>query len=102
MRIAREEIFGPVVVAIPVDGDDEAIAVANDTPYGLYNYVFSEDLGRAFGVAEQLESGMVGVNTAQRNHETPFGGWKMSGVGRDGGVFGLHAYTEMQSIVWPG
>jgi phenylacetaldehyde dehydrogenase len=52
-------------------------------------------------VAKQLRAGMVGVNTAQRNHETPFGGFKMSGIGRDGGDFGLHAYTEVQSIVWP-
>jgi acyl-CoA reductase-like NAD-dependent aldehyde dehydrogenase len=102
MRVVREEIFGPVIVVVPFDDDDEGIAIANDTEFGLYNYVFSEDTGRAFEVAEQLESGMVGINTAQRNHETPFGGWKMSGVGRDGGVFGLHAYTEMQSIVWPG
>jgi len=87
---------------VPFDDDDEGIAIANDTEFGLYNYVFSEDTGRAFEVAQQLESGNVGINTAQRNHETPFGGWKMSGVGRDGGVFGLHAYTEMQSIVWPG
>jgi len=102
MRVVREEIFGPVIVVVPFDDDDEGIAIANDTEFGLYNYVFSEDTGRAYAVAQQLESGMVGINTAQRNHETPFGGWKMSGVGRDGGVYGLHAYTEMQSIVWPG
>ena len=53
-------------------------------------------------IAKRLRSGNVGINTAQRNHEAPFGGFKMSGVGRDGGDFGLHAYTEMQSIVWPG
>jgi len=102
MRVVREEIFGPVIVVVPFDDDDEAIALANDSDFGLYDYVFSEDTARAFAVAEQLEAGNVGINTAQRNHETAFGGWKMSGVGRDGGVFGLHAYTEMQSIVWPG
>jgi acyl-CoA reductase-like NAD-dependent aldehyde dehydrogenase len=102
MKVVREEIFGPVIVVVPFDDEDEGIAIANDTEFGLYNYVFSEDTGRAFEVAQQLESGNVGINTAQRNHEAPFGGWKMSGVGRDGGVFGLHAYTEMQSIVWPG
>jgi len=102
MKVVREEIFGPVIVVVPFDDDDEAIAIANDSDFGLYSYVFSRDTGRAFAVAEQLESGMVGINTAQRNHDTPFGGWKMSGVGRDGGVFGMHAYTEMQSIVWPG
>jgi acyl-CoA reductase-like NAD-dependent aldehyde dehydrogenase len=102
MKVVREEIFGPVIVVVPFDDDDEAIAIANDSDFGLYSYVFSQDTGRAFAVAEQLESGMVGINTAQRNHDTPFGGWKKSGVGRDGGVFGMHAYTEMQSIVWPG
>ncbi|HZP28149.1 MAG TPA: aldehyde dehydrogenase family protein [Acidimicrobiia bacterium] len=102
MTPVREEIFGPVIVVVPVDSDDEAVAVANDSDYGLYDYVFSEDTGRAYGIAQQLEAGHVGINTAQRNHEAPFGGFKMSGIGRDGGDFGLHAYTELQSIVWPG
>ena len=102
MTPVREEIFGPVIVVVPVDSDDEAIAVANDSDYGLYDYVFSEDTGRAYAIAQQLEAGHVGINTAQRNHEAPFGGFKMSGIGRDGGDFGLHAYTELQSIVWPG
>jgi acyl-CoA reductase-like NAD-dependent aldehyde dehydrogenase len=91
-----------VIVVVPVDSDEEAIAVANDSDYGLYDYVFSEDTSRAYGIAQQLEAGNVGINTAQRNHEAPFGGFKMSGIGRDGGDFGLHAYTEIQSIVWPG
>jgi len=102
MRVVREEIFGPVIVVVPFDDEDEGIALANDSDFGLYDYVFSEDTARAYGVAQQLEAGNVGINTAQRNHAAAFGGWKMSGVGRDGGVFGLHAYTEMQSIVWPG
>jgi acyl-CoA reductase-like NAD-dependent aldehyde dehydrogenase len=102
MTPVREEIFGPVIVVVPVDRDEEAIAVANDSDYGLYDYVFSEDTGRAYGIAQQLEAGHVGINTAQRNHEAPFGGFKMSGIGRDGGDFGLHAYTELQSIIWPG
>ena len=97
----QEEIFGPVVVVVPFDDDDEAIAIANDTDFGLYDYVFSQDIER--GVPARPAScarGIVGINTAQRNHEAPFGGFKLSGVGRDGGDFGLHAYTEMQSIVW--
>jgi acyl-CoA reductase-like NAD-dependent aldehyde dehydrogenase len=102
MTSVREEIFGPVIVVVPFDDDDEAIAIANDSDYGLYDYVFSEDTGKAYGIAQQLEAGNVGINTAQRNHEAPFGGFKMSGVGRDGGDFGLYAHTEMQSIVWPG
>jgi acyl-CoA reductase-like NAD-dependent aldehyde dehydrogenase len=102
MKVAQEEIFGPVVVVIPFDDEDEAVALANATPFGLYDYVFSGDTGRAYGVAQQLRTGNVGINTVQRNHETPFGGFKMSGVGRDGGRFGFHAYSELQSIVWPG
>jgi len=102
MKAVREEIFGPVIVVVPYDDDDEAIAIANDSPYGLYDYVFSEDTGKAYGMAQQLEAGHVGINTAQRNHEAPFGGFKMSGVGRDGGDWGLYAHTEIQSVIWPG
>ncbi|TVR26240.1 MAG: aldehyde dehydrogenase family protein [Ilumatobacter sp.] len=102
MSVARDEIFGPVISVLAVDDDDEAVAVANGTAFGLYDYVFSADTDRAYSVARRLRSGNVGINTAQRNHETPFGGFKMSGIGRDGGDFGLLAYTEMQSIVWKG
>jgi phenylacetaldehyde dehydrogenase len=103
MTVVREEIFGPVVVVVPFDGDEEvAIAIANSSEFGLYDYVFTADSEKAYRVASRLRSGNVGINTAQRNHDTPFGGFKMSGLGRDGGDFGLHAYTEMQSVVWPG
>ncbi|MHB1138693.1 MAG: aldehyde dehydrogenase family protein [Microthrixaceae bacterium] len=102
MTPVREELFGPVVVVVPFDEQDEAIAIANDSDYGLYSYVFSKDTGRAFDVAQRLRSGNVGINTLQRNHEAPFGGFKQSGVGRDGGDYGLDAYSEIQSIVWPG
>ena len=97
-----QEFFGPVVVVVPFDDEDEAVAIANGTEFGLYDYVFSADTTRALRVAQQLRTGNVGLNTAQRNHEAPFGGFKMSGVGRDGGSFGLQAYSELQSIVWPG
>ncbi len=100
MTAAREEIFGPVVVAIPFDDDDEGIAIANDSEFGLYDYVFSGDTPRAFRVAKRLRAGHVGVNTAQRNMDAPFGGFKMSGIGRDGGDTGLEAYSEVQSIIW--
>jgi len=100
MTVAREEIFGPVVVAIPFDDDEEAISMANDSDYGLYDYVFSRDTSRAYHAARKLQAGHVGINTAQRNHEAPFGGFKLSGVGRDGGDYGLEAYSELQSIVW--
>ena len=102
MRVAREEIFGPVVVVMPFDDEDEAVALANDSDYGLYDYVFSGDSARALRVASRLRTGNVGINTLQRNHEAPFGGFKQSGIGRDGGSFGLHAYSELQSVVWPG
>lgn len=102
MRAVREEIFGPVVVVVPVDDADEAVAVANDSDFGLYSYVFSADTARAFDMARRMRSGNVGINTLQRNHELPFGGFKQSGVGRDGGSYGLWAYSELQSIVWPG
>jgi acyl-CoA reductase-like NAD-dependent aldehyde dehydrogenase len=100
MRVAREEIFGPVITMIPFDDDDEGIAIANDSEFGLYDYVFSKDGARALKAAKQLQAGHVGINTAQRNHDAPFGGFKKSGVGRDGGDFGLLAYTEPQAIIW--
>lgn len=102
MTVAREEIFGPVITVIPFDTEDEAIEIANDSPYGLFDYVFSADSGRAMAVAKLLRAGNVGINTLQRNHEAAFGGFKYSGVGRDGGSWGLHAYSEMQSILWKG
>ncbi|CAB4863621.1 unannotated protein [freshwater metagenome] len=102
MTPVQEEIFGPVVVVVPFEDDDEGIAIANSTDFGLYDYVFSTDSDRAYRTAKRLRSGNVGINTAQRNHDAPFGGFKMSGVGRDGGDFGMIAYTEMQTIVWPG
>lgn len=102
MPIAQQEIFGPVVVAIPFDDEDEAIALANSTEFGLYDYIWSGDSSQAYAVAARLRTGNVGLNTVGRNPETPFGGFKQSGVGRDGGSYALHAYSEMQSVVWPG
>ena len=102
MTAAREEFFAPVITVIPFDTEDEAIAIANDSQYGLYNYVFTADSGKAMEVAKLLRSGNVGINTLQRNHEAAFGGFKYSGVGRDGGSWGLHAYSEMQTIMWKG
>ncbi|MDN0194035.1 aldehyde dehydrogenase family protein [Streptomyces sp. S.PNR 29] len=102
MRVVREEIFGPVVSVLPFDDEEEAVALANDSDYGLIDYVWSGDVARAFRVARRLRSGGVGVNTVGRNMEAPFGGFRRSGVGRDVGSYALHAYSEVQSIVWPG
>ncbi|WP_326766161.1 aldehyde dehydrogenase family protein [Streptomyces sp. NBC_01591] len=102
MRVVREEIFGPVVVVVPFDEEEEGIALANDSDYGLIDYVWSSDVARAFRVARRLRAGGVGLNTIGRNMEAPFGGFKKSGVGRDVGSYALHAYGELQSIVWPG
>jgi acyl-CoA reductase-like NAD-dependent aldehyde dehydrogenase len=101
MKIVREEIFGPVVCVVPFDSEDEAIALANDSDYGLINYVWSKDAARAYRVGRMLECGTVDLNTVTQQMEAPFGGFKQSGVGRDRGSFGLHAYSEMQAIVWP-
>ncbi|MFD4508321.1 aldehyde dehydrogenase family protein [Streptomyces sp. NPDC058457] len=102
MRVAREEIFGPVVSVVPFDDEEEGIALANDSDYGLIDYVWSGDVARAFRVARRLRAGGVGINTVGRNMEAPFGGFKRSGVGRDVGSYALHAYSEVQAIVWPG
>ncbi|MFD4600056.1 aldehyde dehydrogenase family protein [Streptomyces sp. NPDC058464] len=102
MRAAREEIFGPVVSVVPFDDEEEGIALANDSDYGLIDYVWSGDVARAFRVARRLRAGGVGINTVGRNMEAPFGGFKKSGVGRDVGSYALHAYSEVQAIVWPG
>jgi len=101
MRVVKEEIFGPVIVVVPFDDEEEAVALANGTDFGLYDYVWSGDVTRAVTMAARLRTGNLGINTLQRNHEAPFGGFKLSGVGRDGGSFGLHAYSELQSVVWP-
>lgn len=99
-RLAQEEVFGPVIAAIPFDDEEEGLAIVNGTAFGLYDYVFTGDTPRALELAGRIRSGNVGLNTLQRNHEVPFGGFKMSGVGRDGGSYGLEAYSELQSVVW--
>jgi len=101
MHVVREEAFGPVVVVLPHDGDDEAVAIANDSEYGLFSYVYAGDMSRAFDIAQRVESGNVALNGVQPHMEAPFGGFKMSGIGRDRGVWGLHAYSEVQAVNWP-
>jgi aldehyde dehydrogenase (NAD+) len=101
MRIAREEIFGPVMSIIPFETEDDAIAIANDTPYGLAAYVQTQDRERAERVAAQLRAGMVHINGGPFRYGSPFGGYKRSGNGREGGMFGLEDFMEVKSIHWP-
>ncbi|WP_371766300.1 aldehyde dehydrogenase family protein [Massilia sp.] len=99
MTIARDEIFGPVLSIIPYRDDDEAIAIANDTSYGLHAYVFGADLARANRVAAGIQAGRVFVNGLYDAPEAPFGGFKQSGLGREFGVFGLETYLEPKAIM---
>jgi aldehyde dehydrogenase (NAD+) len=98
MTIAREEIFGPVLSIIPFDGEEEAIAIANDTPYGLTNYVQSQNGERRNRIARQLRSGMVEMNGQPRGAGSPFGGVKASGRAREGGRWGIEEFLEPKSI----
>ncbi|SHE35738.1 aldehyde dehydrogenase (NAD+) [Ruegeria intermedia] len=98
MTIAREEIFGPVLTMIPFDTEEEAIEIANDTPYGLTNYVQTQDGARANRMARKLRSGMVEMNGQSRAAGSPFGGMKQSGNGREGGVWGLEDFLEVKAI----
>ena len=99
MRIAQEEIFGPVLVVIPFDTDDEAVAIANDSEYGLIAAVWTADISRAITVGERIEVGQVFVNTWSTNQvATPFGGWKNSGYGREKGIESLHHYTQVKCV----
>jgi len=98
MVIAREEIFGPVVVSIPVDGVDEAVRVANDTPYGLGAAVWSRDITTAHRTARALRAGTVWINTFDMSSiTTPFGGFKESGTGRDRSLHSLDGYTHLKT-----
>lgn len=98
MTIAREEIFGPVLSMIPFETEDEAVAIANDTRYGLQNFVQSQDPERRKRVARQLRSGVVAMNDRPRGLGAPFGGFKWSGNSREAGSFGLSEYVEVKSV----
>ncbi len=99
MRIAREEIFGPVLCVIPYRDEAEAIAIANDTDYGLAAYILSSDEERAKRVARQIDAGRVMINAAPHEPLAPFGGFKQSGIGREFGAFGLEAFLEPRAII---
>ncbi len=98
MTIAREEIFGPVLSIIPFNDDDDAVRIANDTPYGLSGYVSSANLDRARSIAARLRTGMVHINGAHLDAMAPFGGYKQSGNGREWGSHGLEEFLEVKSI----
>lgn len=98
MTIAREEIFGPVLSIIPFDTEEEALEIANDTPYGLTNYVQTQDGARLNRMAQQLRSGMVEMNGASRAAGSPFGGMKQSGNGREGGIWGIEDFLEVKAV----
>ena len=103
MKIAQEEIFGPVISVIPYDSVDEAITIANDSPYGLHGAVFTTDEERALSVARRVRTGTFSVNAFVYNREAPFGGVKCSGVGRDTGLEGLQSFYELKTInITPG
>ncbi|MCY1278814.1 Glutarate-semialdehyde dehydrogenase DavD [compost metagenome] len=103
MRVAREETFGPLAPLFRFSGDEEAIAMANDTEFGLASYFFSRDIGRVWRVAEALEYGMVGINTGLISNEVaPFGGVKQSGLGREGSKYGLDEYLEVKYLCMGG
>ena len=98
MTIMREEIFGPVLAMMPFDNEDEAIEIANDTPYGLAAYIQTGSAERARRVAARLRAGMIQVNGAGRVSGAPFGGYKQSGVGREGGVWGIEEFLEIKTV----
>jgi aldehyde dehydrogenase (NAD+) len=103
MTISREEIFGPVLSILPFDTEEEAIEMANDTVYGLTNYIQTQDSEKGKRVARQLRSGMVEMNGQSRGAGAPFGGMKQSGNGREGGVWGLEDFLEVKSVSgWTG
>jgi len=103
MRVATEEIFGPLAPLFRFKTDDEAVALANNTEFGLASYFYSRDIGRVWRVAEGLETGMVGVNTGLISNEVaPFGGVKQSGLGREGSTYGMDDYLVIKYICMGG
>ena len=102
MTIAQEEIFGPVLAVIPYDDEEDAVRIANDSPYGLAGNVVSGSLEHSLAVARRLRAGFIGVNGgAAYGADVPFGGYKASGIGRQNGTAGFEQYTEIKSVAYP-
>jgi len=98
MKIAQEEIFGPVLVMIKYSTIDQAIEIANDTPYGLAAAVWAGDKDKATAIGKRIRAGQCAINGGEPNHEAPFGGYKESGNGREFGVEGMHEYCELKAL----
>ena len=102
MTIAQEEIFGPVLVVIPYEDDDDAVRIANDSVYGLAGGVSSGSLERSMAVASRIRAGTLSVNGGSTyGADMPFGGYKHSGVGRQNGIEGFEQYLETKALAWP-
>ncbi len=102
MTIAQEEIFGPVLVVIPFEDDDDAVRIANDSTYGLSGAVYSASHERSLAVARRVRTGTMGVNGGVwYGADVPFGGYKSSGIGRQNGIAGFDQYLEIKSLAWP-
>lgn len=99
MRIAREEIFGPVIVLIPYDTEDEAVEIANGTDYGLAGHVQGRDLARVRAIGRRLRAGRVLLNHPALDRTAPFGGFKQSGIGREQGRYGLEEFLVYRALV---
>jgi acyl-CoA reductase-like NAD-dependent aldehyde dehydrogenase len=100
MDIAQDEVFGPVLAIMPYQDDDDAVRIANDTPYGLTGCIWSRDLARASRLARRLRSGTVKLNGAS-DPNAPFGGFKQSGIGREHGPSGIEEFVELQALIGP-
>jgi betaine-aldehyde dehydrogenase len=101
MRIAREEIFGPVYTVIPYDDVDDAVRIANDSDYGLAGSIWTQEPARGYGVATRLRAGGLGINSHGLDSAAPIGGFKQSGIGRERGVEAIHGFVETKSIILP-
>jgi acyl-CoA reductase-like NAD-dependent aldehyde dehydrogenase len=101
MVIAREEIFGPVIAVIPFRDENEAVALANDSDYGLAGSVWTGDAERGMAVARRIRTGTVGINGYRVDNAAPFGGYKASGLGRENGPEGLMAFFQVKSVLLP-